>query len=42
MRWMTVSCAIRRIQKPTVWSGVYHEPAGSDGSRPANSASSPA
>jgi hypothetical protein len=29
MRWMTVSCAIRRIQKPTVWSGVYQEPAGS-------------
>src|SRR5215203_3358137 len=37
MRWITVSCAIRRIQKPTVWSGVYQEPAGSSGLRVANS-----
>src|SRR4051812_31528134 len=42
MRWMTVSCAIRRIQNPTVRSGVYQEPAGSSGSRVANSSSSPA
>ena len=37
MRWMTVSCAIRRIQNPTVWSRAYHEPAGSVGLRAANS-----
>ncbi len=42
MRWMTVSWAIRRIQKPTVWSGAYQEPAGSSGRRAANSARSPA
>ena len=41
MRWMTVSCAIRRIQKPTVWSGVYQEPAGSSGLRAANSSTQP-
>src|SRR5215469_16021522 len=41
MRWMTVSCAIRRIQNPTVWSGAYHEPAGSVGLREANSARRP-
>ena len=40
IRWITVSCAIRRIQNPTVWSGPYQVPLGSAGSRAANSSTS--
>ena len=36
MRWMTVSWAMRLIQKPTLWSGLYQEPAGSSGLRVAS------
>ncbi len=41
-RWITVSCAIRRTQKPTVWSGSYHVGVGSSGLRASNSAISSA
>ena len=38
IRWITVSCAILRIQKPTVWSGSYQVGVGEPGSRVLSSA----